>query len=194
MNAMPPAEAAIRAEALSVDAERHFNETPGKLWIPNAIPRNNNVGFAYSSVEQAFPAAPVPWQPLGATVMVQIRQALRRTQGGLVIDSDMRQTDQDNTQIGKVVAIGALAFRRRETGEPWPEGAWCQIGDFVRVPKYQGDRSVVESVVEDIEYDEKDRKRVVRTKDTVVFVCFKDLAIIGKYETAEAALRDRAFI
>ena len=174
MNAMPPAEAAIRAEALSVDAERHFNETPGKLWIPNAIPRNNNVGFAYSSVEQAFPAAPVPWQPLGAT--------------------DMRQTDQDNTQIGKVVAIGALAFRRRETGEPWPEGAWCQIGDFVRVPKYQGDRSVVEIEVEDIEYDEKDRKRVVRTKDTVVFVCFKDLAIIGKYETAEAALRDRAFI
>jgi hypothetical protein len=24
--------------------------------------------------------------------------------------------------------------------EPWPEGVWADIGDFVRVPKYGGDR------------------------------------------------------
>jgi hypothetical protein len=24
--------------------------------------------------------------------------------------------------------------------ESWPEGSWCEVGDFVRVPKWTGDR------------------------------------------------------
>ena len=127
--------------------------------------------------------------------MVQIRQTLRRTSGGVIFDSNQRQTDHDNTQIARVRAVGPLAFRSRDTGQLWPEGAWCKVGDFVRVPKYQGDRSVVEIEVEDFEIDDTTgRKRTVKTRDTVVFVAFKDLAIIGRYETAEDALIDRAFI
>ena len=42
--------------------------------------------------------------------------------------------------IGKIVAIGPLAFKNRDTMQPWPEGTWAQVGDYVRVPKWGGDR------------------------------------------------------
>jgi hypothetical protein len=38
------------------------------------------------------------------------------------------------------VGIGPLAFKKRDTMEPWPEGSWCEIGDYLRVPKWTGDR------------------------------------------------------
>jgi co-chaperonin GroES (HSP10) len=190
--------AAARAQALADDAAEHFASGRPGLWTPpgpSSLPRNNNIGFEYESEDQAFPAAPIPWQPLGTLVMVQIRQPLLRSTGGLVIDANNRQTDHDNTQVGKVVAIGPLAFRNRETGQLWPEGAWCAIGDYVRIPKYQGDRSVVEITREDHDIDDRTGKRIAKTvRDNVVFVAFKDLAIIGKYADAAAALAARAFL
>jgi hypothetical protein len=39
-----------------------------------------------------------------------------------------------------VIALGPLAFKKRDTMEPWVEGIWCEIGDFLRVPKWTGDR------------------------------------------------------
>ena len=42
--------------------------------------------------------------------------------------------------IGKVVAIGPLAFKNRDTMQPWAEGAWAELGEFVRVPRWGGDR------------------------------------------------------
>jgi hypothetical protein len=47
--------------------------------------------------------------------------------------------------------------------ELWPEGAWCQIGDYVRTPKYGGDRWTVRFGEEEIE-----------------FVIYNDLDVIGK--------------
>ena len=38
--------------------------------------------------------------------------------------------------IGRVVEIGPLAFKNRETMESWPEGSWASVGDYVRVPKW----------------------------------------------------------
>lgn len=36
--------------------------------------------------------------------------------------------------------MGNLAYRDRTTFEPWPEGQWCEVGDWVRIPQYGGDR------------------------------------------------------
>jgi hypothetical protein len=45
--------------------------------------------------------------------------------------------------IAKVVAVGPLAYRDLNTLQPWPEGAWAEPGDLVRVIKYGGDRWAV---------------------------------------------------
>ena len=42
--------------------------------------------------------------------------------------------------VARVIAIGPLAFKKRDTMEPWPEGSWCEVGDYLRVPKWGGDR------------------------------------------------------
>lgn len=105
---------------------------------------------AYESLEQAFPVADPGLIPFGTDVLVQIRTPRRRTRGGvkddgtpfegLYLPEETRETDLWNMQVAKIIALGPVAFCNRETLKPWPEGAWAQIGDYVRVPKYGGDR------------------------------------------------------
>jgi hypothetical protein len=42
--------------------------------------------------------------------------------------------------VAKVIEIGPLAFKHRDTMQPWPEGSWIEVGDYIRVPKWGGDR------------------------------------------------------
>jgi len=92
------------------------------------------------TVAQAFPEVEPGVHPFGSRVLLQIRAPKQKTKSGIILSHDTVETEQDNTQVAKVIAIGELAFKNRSTMEPWPEGSWCQVGDFVRVPKYGGDR------------------------------------------------------
>lgn len=96
--------------------------------------------FSYDSLDQAFPKADPSLEPFGSDVLVQIRTPRTRTKGGLYLPEESRETDLWNMQVAKVIALGPVAFHNRETLEPWPEGAWCKPGEYVRVPKYGGDR------------------------------------------------------
>ena len=96
--------------------------------------------LAYASLEQAFPAVDPGLKPFGSTVLVQMRTPMTRTAGGFYLAQETRETEKWNTQVAKVVALGPLAFKNRDTLEPWPEGDWVTKGTFVRVPKYAGDR------------------------------------------------------
>ncbi len=91
-------------------------------------------------LEWYWPAVDPGHQPLGARVLVQVRRVKERSKGGLVLVTDTKDTEIWNTQVGKVIAVGPLAFRNRETNEYWPEGVWAQVGEFVRIPRYSGDR------------------------------------------------------
>jgi len=91
-------------------------------------------------LEVAFPAVDPGIRPLGSRVLVQIKTVAAKSKGGIILSADDRSTEKWNTVIGKVVALGPVAFHNRNTLEPWPEGSWCQVGDFVRVAKYGGDR------------------------------------------------------
>lgn len=103
----------------------------------------NKIAFNYGSIEEAFPACDPMISPSGSRVLVQFRTPKKVTKGGIILTADVRETEHYNTQTAKVLAVGPLAFRKRDTMAPWPEGAWCKPGDFVRVPKYAGDRWTV---------------------------------------------------
>lgn len=96
--------------------------------------------YQYDSLEDAFPHVNPEFIPYGNRVLVQLRVAKTLTSGGIALTSDQIETEKWNTQIGKVVAIGPTAFKNQDTLEPWPEGSWCKVGEFVRVPKHGGDR------------------------------------------------------
>jgi co-chaperonin GroES (HSP10) len=72
---------------------------------------------------------------------VQLRRIKRTATGSrIILVSETKETEKWQNMIGKVVAIGPLAFKNRETMASWPEGSWAQVGDYVRVPKWGGDR------------------------------------------------------
>lgn len=125
----------------------------------------NKVQFAYDSIDDAFPSVDPGVQPFGSRVLVQIRAPKKKTKGGIILTQDAQDTEMWNTQVAKVVAVGELAFKNRNTQEPWPEGSWCDAGDFVRVPKYGGDKWAVKHGDDDAE---------------ILFVIFNDLDLIGK--------------
>lgn len=124
----------------------------------------------------AFPAADPGITPLGSRVLVQVRTPESKTKGGIILTESDKDTQMWNTTVAKVLAAGALAFHNRNTAELWPEGAWCAPGDFVRVPKYGGDRWAADTP----------------TGQKAYYVLVNDLDILGK--VTGDPLQMRAFI
>ncbi len=123
----------------------------------------NKVQFAYEGLDDAFPNVDPGVKPLGSRVLVQVRRAKRKTKGGIILADEARDTEQWNTQVAKVVAIGPLAFKNRNTMQSWPEGDWVQVGSFVRAPKYGGDRFGVTG----------------EDGEEIIFVLVNDLDLLG---------------
>jgi co-chaperonin GroES (HSP10) len=87
----------------------------------------------------AFPDIGPGQRPFGGRVIVQLRR-IKKKAGRIIIVDETKENEKWNNMIGKIVAIGPLAFKNRDTMQPWAEGSWAEIGDFVRVPKWGGDR------------------------------------------------------
>lgn len=94
-----------------------------------------------AALQEAFPAVDPGAIPVGGRVLVQWRNTMKTvTSSGIVLVEETKETEKWNNQVAKVVAMGPLAFKKRDTLEPWPEGNWIEIGDYVRMPKWGGDR------------------------------------------------------
>lgn len=89
---------------------------------------------------KAFPDVDPGFKAFGTRVIVQLRCPRLYSPGGIKFTEDIIETEMWNTQIAKVRHIGPCAFRSRNNMELWPEGAWAEIGDYVRVPKFNQDK------------------------------------------------------
>ncbi len=135
-----------------------------------------------NAMAEAFPEVNPGVQPFGSRVLVQIRTPKTKTSGGIILHSESRDTEKWNTQVAKVISVGPLAFKNRNTQESWPEGDWCKHGDFVRVPKYGGDRWEVPLGTRGAD----------GSGESAMFVIFNDLDIIGQVTADPLAIK--AFI
>lgn len=100
--------------------------------------------YTEEEIKQAFPDVDPGFIPFGSRLIVQLRSAKTKSKGGIILVEETKETEKWNTQIAKVRKIGPLAFHNRDSMKLWPEGAWCEEGDYVRVPKYLQDRWEVE--------------------------------------------------
>lgn len=102
---------------------------------------NEPVAGDAADLQDAFPAVDPGAKPLGARVLVQLRRTKKKTtNAGIILVEETRETEKWNNMVAKVIELGPLAFKKRDTMEPWPEGSWCEVGDYLRVPKWGGDR------------------------------------------------------
>ena len=136
---------------------------------------------AEQTLEEAFPKVDPMIAPFGARVLVQLRAVKERVSSmGILLPPETKELEKWNTQVGKVLAIGPIAFKKRDSNEPWPEGSWCEVGDYVRIVRWGGDRW-------DVDYE--DEKGL---KGKALFTFFNDHELIGKVTGDPRAIK--AFI
>lgn len=128
---------------------------------------------ASGTLEEAFPDVDPNHEPFGSLVLLQVRVAKSSTgnkfrdvhgqEKEILLSEETRANIQANTQVAKVISHGPLAYCNRNTGQPWPEKAWAHPGEYVRIPKFGGER-----------WEVKHRD------GAVLFVLLKDLELLGK--------------
>ena len=130
---------------------------------------NDPVAFNDAELAWAFPSVDPGAKPLGGRILVQLRRTKRKTSGsGIILVEETKETEKWQNMVAKVVAIGPLAFKHRDSMQSWPEGSWCEVGDYIRVPKWGGDRWEVK-VPGDEEHE-----------DPALFAIFNDHEVIAK--------------
>jgi co-chaperonin GroES (HSP10) len=131
----------------------------------------SEMGVALDSAEMAwaFPSVDPGAKPLGGRILVQLRRAKKKaTKSGIILVAETKETEKWQNMVAKVIEIGPLAFRKRDSMEPWPEGSWCEAGDYIRVPKWGGDRWEVKVPGED------------DLEDPALFMILNDHEVIAK--------------
>jgi len=129
----------------------------------------------------AFPSVDPGAKPLGGRVLVQLRRTKKKaTSAGIILVEETKETEKWNNMVAKVIEIGPIAFKHRDTMQPWPEGVWIEVGDYIRVPKWGGDRWEVKVPGED------------DLEDPALFMVLNDHECIAKVTGDPLAMR--AFI
>jgi co-chaperonin GroES (HSP10) len=113
----------------------------------------------------------------GNKILVQLRTVPKASAGGIVLVEDTRSFNAGNTKVAIVRKMGHIAYRSRESGEPWREGMWAAVGDIVVTPAYGGFRFEVP---------------VPGTDDNAIFAIFNDfdiqLVVNSSFETFDKLL------
>jgi len=117
----------------------------------------------------AFPSVDPGAKPLGGRLLVQLRRTTKKaTSMGSILVEETKETEKWQNMVAKVIEIGPLAFKHRDTMQGWPEGSWCEVGDYIRVPKWGGDRWEVRVPGED------------ENEDPALFMVLNDHEVIAK--------------
>jgi len=142
---------------------------------------NEPVASNEAELAWAFPSVDPGAKPLGGRILVQLRRTKKKaTSAGIILVEETKETEKWNNMVAKVIEIGPLAFRNRDTMQPWPEGAWCEVGDYLRVPKWGGDRWEVKVPGDD------------DLEDPALFMILNDHEVIAK--VTGDPLQMRAFL
>jgi co-chaperonin GroES (HSP10) len=142
---------------------------------------NEPVASNEAELAWAFPSVNPGAKPLGGRILVQLRRTKKKTtSAGILLVEETKETEKWNNMVAKVIEIGPLAFCHRDTMQAWPEGSWCAVGDYIRVPKWGGDRWEVK-VPGDDDFE-----------DPALFMVLNDHEVIAKVTGDPLAMR--AFI
>ena len=136
------------------------------------------VAFDKAELAWAFPSVDPGAKPLGGRILVQLRRTKKKaTSAGIILVEETKETEKWQNMVARVVEIGPLAFKHRDTMQAWPEGSWCAVGDYIRVPKWGGDRWEVK-VPGDDDFE-----------DPALFMVLNDHEVIAKLTGDPLAMR-----
>tara|TARA_R110000744_G_scaffold91730_1_gene177932 strand:- start:25 stop:393 length:369 start_codon:yes stop_codon:yes gene_type:complete len=114
--------------------------------------------YATDKVDDEQLMAKLP-EPKGYKILIAIPELDGKTEGGVFMPDSIKAMEETASIIGYVISVGTEAYTDKKR---FPNGAWCEKGDFVIFRSYSGTRfkvsgkefriindDTVEAVVED---------------------------------------------
>lgn len=117
-------------------------------------------------VEKHFPEVDCGREPLGNKITVQLMMVPKK-QGSIILASDTQDFNKNSTVVCRVIKVGQIAYRDRNSGETWKEGSWCQVGDIVLMPRWGGNNRVEIPLPDDAD-------------QTIIFATYDDFSVVDK--------------
>ena len=72
----------------------------------------------------------------GWRILVRKQKPKEVTSGGILLSDASKDAESYLNVTAQVVQCGPLCWHERDTGQPWPGGAWAKPGDWVIIPKF----------------------------------------------------------
>jgi len=76
-------------------------------------------------------------EPKGYKLLIAMPEKEDKTKGGIFIPDELKDREHVASIYGYVVSMGPLSYNDKER---FPDGPWCQVGDFVIFRSYSGTR------------------------------------------------------
>lgn len=90
--------------------------------------------------------------PVGYQLLVIKPKIEEKTEGGIIKPHDFLRKEEAGSVLGMVLKLGDLAYKDEKK---FPNGPWCQEGDFVLIGTYRGSRFSVDGEEFTILYDDQ---------------------------------------
>jgi len=98
----------------------------------------------------------------GFHVLVRPVSVKSKTKGGIFIPDSTKDDMSYLTTVGKVIALGELAYK---DVDKFPNGGWCNVGDYVCYGKHAGTKLYYQNVKLLLLFDDQVIMRVSDPKD-----------------------------
>ena len=74
-------------------------------------------------------------KPKGFKLLIALPAKKEKSDGGVYIPDGTQDREATAGMTGLVVGMGSLAYKDKEK---FPEGAWCEVGDWVMFASFSG--------------------------------------------------------
>lgn len=81
--------------------------------------------------------------PTGYRLLVAPKQVDEKTEGGIVLPDERREKESDASVVYCVLKLGPDAY---DDKIKFPNGPWCEAGDWVILPAYSGTKFFVQGM------------------------------------------------
>ncbi len=114
-----------------------------------------------TDIEEVPDPSPLPELP-GYHVLVRPVSVKSQTKGGIFIPDSTKEDMAYLTTVGQVIALGDLAYAEKDK---FPNGPWCEVGDYVCYGKHTGTKMFYKGVRLILLFDDQIVMRVEDPKD-----------------------------
>tara|TARA_R110002153_G_scaffold9221_2_gene38442 strand:- start:1150 stop:1593 length:444 start_codon:yes stop_codon:yes gene_type:complete len=102
--------------------------------------------------------------PTGWRLLILPYRGKGKTEGGVHLPQSAVSQQEVSTQVGYVLKVGELAYKDKEK---FPNGPWCEQGDWVMFARYAGSRFAIDGGNVSILNDDEILARIAEPSDVL---------------------------